>query len=657
MKVSLKKNDLLVHAPSIWFHKNKTLTRKELSESEDKDNYAKFYVPLDKSDPDSGETTEWSVKKFEKGTAEEYIIWRMRLDELSSAMNLDTVDKKYAVVQTLLRGEAKARFNAAYREEGDGEAPVRAAEKAELAKRKLQAGYAGIAKHLFLPVESAWRRQRTYLRYHLKFGQMTVNEFRNRLLEMNKYLKYFPVPPNKSAVSSLDAEELVEILDRAKPIEYHMDVLTAGYDPYSKSFEEYVEYIERLETKHALSKRLEGGGGDEEDTSSTKKKNKGTKRKRNKDKDKDKSEVTCSKCGKKGHLAKDCWDDPKNADKRPNGYKKFDSNKRRKTGKTDDKSNFSMEQMSFLMKNFQALQKNPKSKTRKVNYDTSETDEEESTHFLNNRSSNSDTDYLRSVNSSYSISAMPKSKRQKQEHLTTAVIVELKNEEGLPVPLRCLLDTGTTSTIVLAKYIHKNLSKYKTKPITWSTLGGKCKTRRKARINFKLPEFSENKSITWSAHVDEFTNPEKAQYDIIIGTDLMEACGIDILFSQQKITWDGDELPMSNRDIVTDKKATEMLFHVVKQSPIIKEAENRHKKILDADYSKVDIDHYVSELDNVEPDAKQRLSTILKNCKNAFKGGLGTLKIKPVSVQLKKGVEPYHAKPFPIPKAYYELMP
>ena len=63
MKVSLKKNDLLVHAPSIWFHKNKTLTRKELSESEDKDNYAKFYVPLDKSNPDSDETTEWSVKK------------------------------------------------------------------------------------------------------------------------------------------------------------------------------------------------------------------------------------------------------------------------------------------------------------------------------------------------------------------------------------------------------------------------------------------------------------------------------------------------------------------------------------------------------------------------------------------------------------------
>lgn len=35
-----------------------------------------------------------------------------------------------------------------------------------------------------------------------------------------------------------------------------------------------------------------------------------------------------------------------------------------------------------------------------------------------------------------------------------------------------------------------------------------------------------------------------------------------------------------------------------------------------------------------------------------FKGGLGTLKIKPVHLELKKDAKPYHAKPFPVPKAY-----
>ena len=170
-------------------------------------------------------------------------------------MNLDTVDKKYTVVQTLLRGEARARFNARYRAEGENEAPTPAVQKTALAEKKLKAGYSAIARHLFLSTESSWRRQRTYLCYHLSFDQMTVNEFRNRLVEMNKYLKYFPIPPHKNSVFSLDEEELVEILDRAKLIEYPMDVLTEDYDLYAKSFQEYVKYIERLETKHALRKK------------------------------------------------------------------------------------------------------------------------------------------------------------------------------------------------------------------------------------------------------------------------------------------------------------------------------------------------------------------------------------------------------------------
>jgi hypothetical protein len=36
-------------------------------------------------------------------------------------------------------------------------------------------------------------------------------------------------------------------------------------------------------------------------------------------------------------------------------------------------------------------------------------------------------------------------------------------------------------------------------------------------MEFRIPEFSLNKSITWSCHVDETTDPKFAQYDMIIG--------------------------------------------------------------------------------------------------------------------------------------------
>ena len=100
------------------------------------------------------------------------------------------------------------------------------------------------------------------MRYHLTIKDMSVGQFKRRLLEMNKYLKYFPAPSGRTATSALSETELVEIIDRAKPAEYQMDILASNYDPYSKTLEEYVEYLERLETKkaiaHALNKKANG---------------------------------------------------------------------------------------------------------------------------------------------------------------------------------------------------------------------------------------------------------------------------------------------------------------------------------------------------------------------------------------------------------------
>ena len=112
---------------------------------------------------------------------------------------------------------------------------------------------------------------------------------------------------------------------------------------------------------------------------------------------------------------------------------------------------------------------------------------------------------------------------------------------------------------------------------------------------------------------------------------------------------------MSNRGLVSNYEATKMLFQAVKQSPIIQKAEQRHKKILDEEYSAFDIDDYVAKLNEVTNDAKIRLKQILQSCKQFFKGGIGMLKINPIKVELKPGSKPYHAKPFPIPKVYYEM--
>ena len=71
----------------------------------------------------------------------------------------------------------------------------------------------------------------------------------------------------------------------------------------------------------------------------------------------------------------------------------------------------------------------------------------------------------------------------------------------------------------------------------------KAKQTAKTNTNSKsLPEFHHHKMIKWACHVDMKTDPKDAQYDRIVGMDLMNELGIDISFSTQKIVWAGTKL-------------------------------------------------------------------------------------------------------------------
>jgi len=119
-----------------------------------------------------------------------------------------------------------------------------------------------------------------------------------------------------------------------------------------------------------------------------------------------------------------------------------------------------------------------------------------------------------------------------QQRRLLEVVGQIQNVNDEVVPMRVLLNTGTSSTIVLRNFVHE-ISQYKTKPVNWSTMGGQFLTRRKTQIKLKLPESSTNKTITWTAHVDESTDPKQAMLDLIIGADLMEALAIDISFNNK----------------------------------------------------------------------------------------------------------------------------
>jgi Reverse transcriptase (RNA-dependent DNA polymerase) len=642
--------DLLAFEPVIWFHPK---VRKEKLGKEEKDKFVRFNVPVDRADPDNDKTTEWAIRVFDTGNAEEYCRWRISFAELVEANGWNTVDQQYTVLQTVLRGEGRTRFNAGF---NSVDPPAGGRNRREPDKEEqLRQGYNALSKDLFVPTESAWRRQRSYMRYNLSMKDMPVGAFKRRLLEMNKYLKYFPAPQGRSTTSALSETELVEIMDRAKPPEYQMDILASNYDPYSKSLQEYVEYLERLETKKAiannLNKNRSHSPGDKPHGP-----NKGKNAK--KANGSDRSNLKCARCGKPGHATNNCWHDPKNEAKKPPKFGGIPTGS--KNPKKGGEVNFSAEQMNYLMANFQVLKKNRESNKRRVILSDSESDEEETNHFLalsqkNRKKSrinedSSDSDYLLPTHSCYAIGRA--NKKRKIIHNGCELVVQLKNKKGEIVPVRALCDTGTTSTIILSEFVRELSAKEHA--TTWRTMGGNFTTTKKAVVKFRLPEFSTNKSIAWTAHVDESTNKKLAQYDMIIGDDLMTELGIDLCFSTQEIKWGEESIPMKNRGVLTDRKATKILYHMLIQPPSIMEAEKRHNQILDANYSKVDINEYVTGIKHLTDQEKEQLKMVLEQHPKLFQGGLGTLKIKPISLELKPGAKPYHAKPFAIPKAFEE---
>jgi hypothetical protein len=70
---------------------------------------------------------------------------------------------------------------------------------------------------------------------------------------------------------------------------------------------------------------------------------------------------------------------------------------------------------------------------------------------------------------------------------TADIIIEMKNRDGIVVPMRALLDTGTTATIILREFVGKGRARTNTKKRTkWKTVGGTFTKNYESLLDFKF---------------------------------------------------------------------------------------------------------------------------------------------------------------------------
>ena len=142
---------------------------------------------------------------------------------------------------------------------------------------------------------------------------------------------------------------------------------------------------------------------------------------------------------------------------------------------------------------------------------------------------------------------------------------------------------------------------------------------------------------------------------MIIGDDLMQELGIDLIYSTEVpcIKWEEVEVPMKPRGSL-NRELLQNLYSMHSDDPaIIEKAEKRRQVVYDADYSQPDLLEYCTEQKNLSTEEQNMLYNLLKDHPVLFSGGLGKLNIKPVSIELTENAKPYHIRqPFNIPHIY-----
>ena len=214
-------------------------------------------------------------------------------------------------------------------------------------------------------------------------------------------------------------------------------------------------------------------------------------------------------------------------------------------------------------------------------------------------------------------------KKERSDNLAAITLgYVLSGEDGKsPKRIKILFDSGSAATLISHSKI-KSLPKQRDKTTNWTTKAGEFKTKYKCNLQFTLPALHEHWKNTWSYYVDETTS-SSCKYDMIIGRDLMQEIGINLLFSTAEIVWDNASIAMQpieklEKDSVKDLEQDLMLVH----DPVTTDAE-RIQRIIDNKYCPADLSEVVNKCQNIDEKQKGQMHKLLTKFEHLLDGILG----------------------------------
>ncbi len=125
-----------------------------------------------------------------------------------------------------------------------------------------------------------------------------------------------------------------------------------------------------------------------------------------------------------------------------------------------------------------------------------------------------------------------------------------------------------SKSLVLKKFAKKEASKVvKAKQLKWNMQAGDFVMMHAAMIDFRLPQFKINQDITFDFVLFDDVN---MKYDIILGCNILQVIGLNILNDPRAFLWVGIEVPFMpkghwNRSAITHSGNGRMVMKSMQQ--------------------------------------------------------------------------------------------
>jgi hypothetical protein len=237
--------------------------------------------------------------------------------------------------------------------------------------------------------------------------------------------------------------------------------------------------------------------------------------------------------------------------------------------------------------------------------------------------------------------------------------VEYLQNESFKQPLKVLFDSGSSRTLIRKSIIPQRVKPHKlSQPALLNTGGGQTRITEGVMLRqIRFPELCPTRS--YAAEVEALVSSNTANYDIILGQDVMVAARLTLCCDTQTIRWGDLFVPWKNKEFLQTEGFLQHLSDEVSSLDFeVSESFTTQlstREILSSKYQETDTREVAQAQVHLTQRQREELATLLQNFTTLFSGKLGCYPHQKVHLELNDKATPSHFRPYPVPHAHLKV--